>query len=86
MTGAVAFGVFSAACVAVLLLIFILRRRLRKPTPIRWVSIAGFAFIAGFVAMILWTVFDQSEMAFFEDLDLEEISLSGDESAPQPQL
>lgn len=86
MNGAVAFGVLSAACVAALLLIFIMRRRMRKPTPIRWMSIAGFSLVAGFVAMILWAVFDRSEVAFFDDLDWEELSQLDDETAPQPQL
>ena len=86
MNGAVVFGVVSAACVAALLLIFIFRRRMRKPTQIRWFSIAGFAFLAGFIAMVMWAVFDSSEMAFFEDFDWEELSLLDDETGSPPPL
>jgi|GEM_PF-3320455 len=80
MNSAVVFGIFCAAVVAALLLIFIFRRRERKPTRIHWLSIAALAFVAGFAAMIAWAVLDRSEVAIFEDLNWEELSLLNDEN------
>ncbi|MGD8325310.1 MAG: hypothetical protein PVF65_00195 [Sphingomonadales bacterium] len=84
---AVVFGACIAVVIAGLLIALIVRRRARKPTRIRWFSIVVFAFISGFVATVLWSVFDQKEMPLFENFSLDEgLSAEDGVTEPQPQL